>query len=548
MAEAWPPMWTVTRGRFEEVLVAKWQQMSTKTPRAVFIQNFAPELKLFLEHGPFEAALEAETQKKEIPVAVLVKLLRQHVGQQLFQVEAQHAKWHSFVQSTEGRLKDLLHLDCTSQAYGNFVAASKVALKDLLSSGFAAYGKYEVACAFYGRNYKVQVAGLHEVPTVMFQLLLRQVVVNCKQVQAMPWEEHLLEMTGGSIPNIPTAIQVDKKLFQNIALGREVLQRAVKDCTTYDAFAREMRLARDSIRAVDPHFALEEEFFALHVPAMVEKHVYDKVLAALPGGELDPSDASKVIGQGEAAYKRIAGIQACAMVRHSLPAVGRAVGGAMMILRAMLDGEALAMKAVVSSSEFHQSVYRQCANFLVYEQPSALVALGQPRFFYGQAAMSHHIAEMDRAREAARLVEMSALKVFRQFRWLLSQADDARIQKNMVEERRKRQNFLENCMIKDASGEESARSEAATHSNAKAAAAGAAGLPALTAGGKGEEDRASTAAASSADGAAAAAPPTKKHKGQPKQQDDMDERLSLFLPKRMAQAKSGAQAKTQPKK
>lgn len=545
VAAVWKDMWIVTRARFEEVLVAKWQQMSTRTPRSVFIQNFQKELKLFLEHEPFEAALRAEAQKKDIPVGVLVKLLRQHVGQQLFQAEAQHAKWHTFVNTTEERLKDLLHLDCAIAARDNFMAATKVAVKDLLSSGFAAYGKYEVSAAFFDHIYKVQVAGLHEVALVMYQLLLRQVVVNCKQVPALPWEEHLLEMTEGSIPNIPSAMRVESSVFEKMSLGREILLRAVKDCTTYEAMAREMRMARDSIRAVDPYFYLEEEFFARHVPAVVEKHIFDKVLSTLPADPLDPTDASDVIGKGEGAYKRIAAIHACAMVRHSQPGVAKAVSGAMMIVRAMLDGEALSTKAVLSSSDFHQSVYRQCASFLVFEQSAGAATLGPPRFLYGPAAMAAHIQELDKALEAMRPLDLSALKVFRQFRWLLSHADDARIQKNIIEERRKRQNFLENCMLKDG-----APIEDAPRPNLASALALAPSAPDTSSKQNDDhnKDNNNTGGASSSSREAppaASGPPGKKLKQSKFSEADLDERLSLFLPKWMAQAKAAANGKSE---
>ncbi len=68
---------------------------------------------------------------------------------------------------------------------------------------------------------------------------------------------------------------------------------------------------------------------------------------------------------------------------------------------------------------------------------------------YGAAAMERHIDAMDKAVTANKPIDLGALKVFRQLRWLLSPADDSRIQKLIVDERRRRQNFLETRMIKD---------------------------------------------------------------------------------------------------
>ena len=104
-------MRTLTQARFEEVLVKRWQQMSTKTPRRVVSKTFQKELKMFLEEEAFDAAVKAEQENAEIPVAVLTRLLRQQVGQQLFQAEAQNAKWLAFLETTNKQLHDLIHLD-----------------------------------------------------------------------------------------------------------------------------------------------------------------------------------------------------------------------------------------------------------------------------------------------------------------------------------------------------------------------------------------------------------------------------------------------------
>ena len=56
---------------------------------------------MFLEEEAFDAAVKAEEENAEIPVAVLTRLLRQQGGQQLFQAEAQNAKWLAFLETTQ---------------------------------------------------------------------------------------------------------------------------------------------------------------------------------------------------------------------------------------------------------------------------------------------------------------------------------------------------------------------------------------------------------------------------------------------------------------
>jgi hypothetical protein len=214
--------------------------------------------------------------------------------------------------------------------------------------------------------------------------------------------------------------------------------------------ARELRLARETLRSVDPYFSLDEDFFSKHVPTVVERHIFDKILGTLPA-ESDPMDASSVVDKGEMAYKAMAGIHASAMVRHSVPALGKAVNGAMMIARAMLDGESLAAIGAHNSSEFHRHVYRLCGNYLVYSfvKPVKILGASTVRYVYGLAAMKEHVKELDNAVAGTRPIELGALKLFRQFRWLLTPDEDIRIQKLIMVERHKRQNLLEGRMLQD---------------------------------------------------------------------------------------------------
>lgn len=427
-----------------------------------------------------------------------------------------------------------MHLDMAPSDRDNYLSASKAAVKDLLQSGFQVYGKYEVVSDYFGHKYKLTVASLHEVAPVMYQFLLRQVVVNTGQVPAMPWEEHLMAALGGSIPKMPETTKMDEDIIDSIRGGREIISQAIQDCTNYSTMAREVRLARDAVRAVDSYYYLEEDFFAQAVPGLVEQHIYDRVLSNLPGEQVDPLDASNVLGKGEAAYKEIAGVWACVMVRHSLPPVGKAVNGAMLILRPMLDGESLGGKAVKGSSEFHRSVYERCARFLIFDYNKVVTVNGkQVRYDCGSAAMVSHVREVDNAQKAGKQVDLIALKVFRQFRWLLTPEEDGRIHKLIVDERRKRQNFLEGHTIKD---DETHGGENAKNVEDKEMSADAPLISLL------HTKKSKKAEANSSSSSKAAPqpsePPAKKAKGDT-DTPDMDAWMAMFFPKWMHKKAEG---------
>ena len=139
--------------------------------------------------------------------------------------------------------------------------------------------------------------------------------------------------------------------------------------------------------------------------------------------------------------------------------------------------------------------------------------------------MVRHIDNMDKAVAANKPIDLGALKVFRQFRWLLAPEDDVRIQKLIVDERRKRQNFLETRMIKD----DAALDVDLFVDEAKATAGGEiVAVPVVSKGVK-----SSSGSSNSKDANAPALEP--KEKKAKLNSPDMDARMALFLPKWMAE-------------
>ena len=199
-------------------------------------------------------AVQADMERKDIPLAVLSQMLRHRVGQHLFQSEAQDVKWKAFVEDTRELLRDMMQKGWGPKEQEGFMATSKHVVKDLLQTGLQMYGKYEVCLEFYGHTYIVYVSNLNEVAPVMYQLLLREFVVKNGQIAPLPWEQHLLQTLGTTPKEHPEDNEVHPTTLQNMSGAREVIQEILKDCGTYDAMARALRQARESIRAIDPYF------------------------------------------------------------------------------------------------------------------------------------------------------------------------------------------------------------------------------------------------------------------------------------------------------
>jgi len=219
-------------------------------------------------------------------------LLKSEIGQKIYSGEARQAKWYSFLVDTKKRLADVLHADFDQVAYDSFTAASKAGVRDLLNSSFQAHGTYEFDVEYFGQERKMSVTPLSEVPAVMCEVLLRQVVVNTGQVQPMPWEKHIIDALGGHIPNLPTGVRVQTSLISDFVGGRQVWRKALASCRTYESMSREMRLARESTREIDSYSYLDEDFFNDGVPGLVEGMVRQMVLQKLPVLEQPPNDCS----------------------------------------------------------------------------------------------------------------------------------------------------------------------------------------------------------------------------------------------------------------
>ena len=108
-----------------------------------------------------------------------------------------------------------------------------------------------------------------------------------------------------------------------------------------------------------------EDFFVREVPGIVEKWVYLQITSALPEATSYSVEEEKTLASADAILKQWIALKASALVRHSLPGVEEAVGGAIMILKAMVVGEPRQAKSVTTTSEFHKAIYNKCASFLI---------------------------------------------------------------------------------------------------------------------------------------------------------------------------------------
>ncbi len=190
-----------------------------------------------------------------------------------------------------------------------------------------------------------------------------------------------------------------------------------------------------------------------------------------------------------------------------------------------MDGESLKAKATHNSSEFHKLVYTRCANFLIYDFQKPVSLQGEMvRYVYGLAALREHMKELENTVAGNKPIDLGALKIFRQFRWLLSNEEDDRTQKLLTEARRKRQNFLENRMIKDVGLESGGDGNA--HDKSTSGAVVHVG-PVGPNGAKGSTDGLNSSSSSSTE----KQPSAKKAK---LTEPGLDARMALFLPKFMA--------------
>ena len=360
--------------------------MSVNTHRQLFIKQFEAELRLFLPEEPFDHAVTAEKAGTPVPLGALISLLNTKLGQQLFQGEAQEAKWHNFISGIKKRLEILTHVDWIKGERDNFWQASKSAVTDLVATGFLVYDDYDITVPFFGVDYIVKVKSLNLAPKIMYQCALRQLLVNNGQVRALPWEAHLKEAFGGSFPNIPETIRLDEETVASLSGAREVALKATMGFPSYDSMCKELQRCKESIRSLDPFFYLEEDFFRFKLPKLAEDIVYGQIRDVLPDGKSDIVPEEHMLANIEFAYAKVTAIVGGALARHSEPSVGKSIQAVLLIIRAVMDGTSMGAKATLEISAFHKSIYDQCANYLVYEV--LMPKPGEPRCHFGAAAMA----------------------------------------------------------------------------------------------------------------------------------------------------------------
>ncbi|CAK0874984.1 unnamed protein product [Prorocentrum cordatum] len=138
------------------------------------------------------------------------------------------------------------------------------------------------------------------------------------------------------------------------------------------------------------------------------------------------------------------------MVAHSAETVRDQVNAALLIVRSVIDGESLNQAGMQKASAFHKQVYQKCEMFMVHDNGDTCLVDGRKvMYLYGADAMKARLMSLSSDIEKG-AVDLTSLKVFRQFRWLLTPQEDLVVKRCVTEERRKRQNILEKGMIMDA--------------------------------------------------------------------------------------------------
>jgi len=222
----------------------------------------------------------------------------------------------------------------------------------------------------------------------------------------------------------------------------------------------------------------------------------------------------------------------------------------LLIVRSVIDGESLNQAGMQKASAFHKQVYQKCEMFMVHDNGDTCLVDGRKvMYLYGADAMKARLMSLSSDIEKG-AVDLTSLKVFRQFRWLLTPQEDLVVKRCVTEERRKRQNILEKGMIMDAplgKHEDCVKGAAAPTQtagaavepeNSEAPAASSAAAPAEVAPPKGGADASTCPAPPSASGAAPPAsseqPPPKKAKmgaNGKAPAPTVEEKLALFMPK-----------------
>ena len=465
--EEWQEMWTICCDRFEECTAQKWRAMRARTPRNIFVTRFKPVVRKFLHAESLDTVIQNIADKEPLNELALSELLKKSLGQALFSAEADQNKWSSFLGVCRKRLDDLIHSNWTPEEASSFHQAMRNQCRLLLQSGMDVPDKIELSAVMFGENWKMTVPSIWDVPTRLYHVLLRQIAVQNKQVRLYPWEDHLIKAFSGVIPGIPEAMKLPQDLIGHMSAARDVGVPLVQNYTSYGTMLKELKDGKDDLNSLDIHHHLDVEFLEHKMSTVTEKLVRGTALSYFPDLDIKPGAKLPTLADAENAHNSLQTLMRSSLVQYSPqgPAsLFKSLSGATVIVRAMLDGQSLLATQVLTSSEFHKQIVARCANYLHCEKVTKNKKGGQNKVVFGAEAMAIKLETLRAELSADKVQNLEHIKVFRQFRWLLTAEWDREITKIQKEQTRKRKFMLEGRMIKD-------EEEAAAHKKAKKAPA-----------------------------------------------------------------------------
>ena len=278
-----PEMWSVMRGQLDGALVWTWEEASeTGTRLSAFLRAYMDCLSLF--HDPPElikaSNMKDEDDRVESAEAIRVIVHSSHIGKSLFSQKWAQASRVFYRKESLAMIANLMDHGFDDAEHDAYKCELSRHTAELISLGHQKFAKLPTTLAFMNEPIKVQVECPQDEWDFRLAACMKACAFNSRTWKPLKYE--LLINDPGSLPDIPTVVQIPAKHLQRMISARDTLEEAIENETTVSGMIKKAVKISTSLKKLDRTFCLDLGYLEQRLEIALRKKVEDMTMACLP--------------------------------------------------------------------------------------------------------------------------------------------------------------------------------------------------------------------------------------------------------------------------
>ena len=406
---------------FDNLLAQQWKRaQSDSVPRINFIRAHRLALSLFMDMEMCtKIQMKCESQE-DAESEELAKMTTSSIGQELFAPEMLKEELKAFVNDIGVRIRGLEDHNFDAIETQSFERIMRHQAESLDNDVLAEFDKANTEMDFCDGQIATSVSNMNDLWGWRIAARRKEIAISNGLVDRLPWEV-LLWGDDGHVPGIPMAVRVpEENLYDNRNCREYALQLIGPGWHSVQMMKDTIFANRDALTKLDRSFWMELHFLEHSLDSKLSIHLQNCLMAILPEK-----------GQVQSMTKAVLACRQLATGRVAMAAgksAERELQGCCNLLSDCCEGRSPTASAVTKMSPFSMLFLKKAENFCVYNTVEGSDDMtGRASRKVVLTGANALLSRFDKCSTPHKDPDSADLKVFRSFRWMLNEDQNARV-------------------------------------------------------------------------------------------------------------------------